>query len=158
MSPDQPHGDDNEVPPSGTWVLVADASRARLFLRQRDRTLVEQQSLVSPEERLPERERVSDRAGRSFDSRGGGRHAMEPRSSSSDESTRRFAAELAQRLEQLCTAGQLDRLVLLAAPKFLGTLRAELNGTVKQRVALEIDKDLARESPDRIARQLPEFF
>jgi len=155
MTPKPPHSD---AQPTGTWVLVADGSRARLFRRHKDRSLIEQESLVCPEERLPDRDRVADRSGRSFDSRGGGRHAMEPRSSEADHNHRRFAALLAQRLDELCTAGELERAVLVAAPKFLGALRGELGASIKARVALEIDKDLAREDPERIARQLPEFF
>jgi Protein required for attachment to host cells len=62
------------------WVLVADASRARVFqLEQPQQTLTPAlgQELIGTN--LPSREIASDRPGRTFDSGGQGRHGKEPR-------------------------------------------------------------------------------
>jgi hypothetical protein len=59
-----------------TWVLVADGARARVFSVDRARgPLNEEADFVHPEERLPERELVTDKPGRSRGP-GGPQHAV----------------------------------------------------------------------------------
>ncbi len=140
-----------------TWVLVADSSRARLFVREDDQGLKEMEAFVCPEERLREQSLTTDREGRSFDSRGRGRHGMAPATSQLEQTAVGFAAELAERLEALRTSGALERLVLIAAPRFLGHLRAKLSGPVADLTVLTVDKDLTRQDPDRIAEHIPPF-
>ena len=139
----------------GTWVLVADSGRARLFQREEGHALKEVETFVCPEERLQEQEMTSDRGGRSFDSKGGGRHAMEPGTCQREHAAIGFAAELGERLESLRTAGELDKLVLMAAPRFLGHLRAELGDQVLRQVVLTVDKDLTQHTPADIAEHIP---
>lgn len=141
-----------------TWVLVADGSRARFFVREKNRSLTESEILISPEQRLQEQELVSDRAGRAFDSRGGARHAMEPPTTKRQQVAIDFARRLTEELEQLRRAGELERLVLVAPPRFLGHLRSQLSSETQQLVALSVDKDLTQSSADQVAEHLPQFF
>jgi len=141
-----------------TWILVADGSRARFFPREKNRSLTESEIMVSPEQRLQEQALVSDRAGRSFDSRGGARHAMEPPTTKRQQVAIDFARRLAEELEQLRQAGELERLVLVAPPRFLGHLRSQLGAETQQLVALSIDKDLTQYSTRQVEEHLPEFF
>ncbi len=67
-----------------TWLIVADGARARFFERKSASELSEFDVMVSPEGRTDEGSLASDRPGRSFDSRGDGRHAMEPGHSARD--------------------------------------------------------------------------
>jgi protein required for attachment to host cells len=69
-----------------------------------------------------------------------------------------FAKRLAGRLEEARNAGELDRLVLVAAPRFLGQLRTQLSNSVADLVALTIDKELTTLPADKLAEHLPEFF
>ena len=48
----------------------------------------------------------------------------------------------------------LDELTIIAAPRFLGLLRKELDASVRQRVVCELDKDLVDESEAEIAARL----
>jgi len=141
-----------------TWVLVADGSRARFFVREKNRSLTESEILISPEQRLQEQELVSDRAGRAFDSRGGARHAMEPPTTKRQQAAIDFARRLTDELERLRRGGELERLVLVAPPRFLGHLRAQLTSEMQQLVALSLDKDLTQSSADQVAEHLPQFF
>ena len=139
----------------GTWVLVADGSRARLLNREKNRSLTEVEAFVCPEERLREQDLTSDRGGRSFDSKGGGRHAMEPATSQQEQLAIEFAKELAERLDELRNSGAMDRLVLIAAPAFLGHLRSKISGETRHLIALAIDKDLSRHTLAEIADHIP---
>lgn len=140
-----------------TWILVADSGRARLFTFAEQRMLNEVESFVCPEDRLQEHELTSDRRGRSRDSGSSSSHETEPASSHREQAAIGFAAELAERLEQLRSAGELTKLVLIAAPKFLGHLRAKLSDPVQTLVALTVDKDLTQHSTDDIAEHIPRF-
>jgi protein required for attachment to host cells len=143
---------------SVTWVIVADGSRARFFQRNKDRTLEEFDAMVSPEQRLREGDLASDRAGRTFDSRGSGRHAMEPAHSARDHAADVFAQHLAEHIEDARVAGYLDRLVLIAPPKFLGKLRSSLCANALALVVHSVDKELTTASTEEVAGHLPDFL
>lgn len=140
-----------------TWIVVADASRARLLVRTgKGGSLEEPEDLVHPEGRMPDRDIVSDRPGRSFDSAGEGRHAMEPRTDPGQEAAQEFAREVADVLEGHRAKGDFQRLILIAAPRFLGMLRDHLGKDTRRLVDGELDKDLVRADLEEILRHLPE--
>lgn len=141
-----------------TWVVVADGTRARLFNRHRNRQLEEFDVLLSPEHRLHEGDLVSDRDGRASDSNGFAGHAMGNKNATKNHEMTLFARRLASRLEQGRTAGELERLVLVAPPRFLGQLRSQLSDHSAGLVALTIDKELTTLSAERLQDHLPEFF
>lgn len=141
-----------------TRVLVADSSRARLLTLEKDRSLTEAEAFVCPERRLKEQDLTSDRAGRSFDSSGSGRHDMEPGTGQRERVAIDFARQLAERLEELRNSGEMDKLVLIAAPSFLGHLRSNISSATENLVALSIDKDLTQHPLPDIARHIPRFF
>ena len=67
----------NEPATGVTWVVVADASRAEIYSRQKRFSQLEPvQHLIEPEARSKEQELASDAPGRAFDSRGEGRHCL----------------------------------------------------------------------------------
>ena len=143
-----------------TWVIVADGARARFFEHNSDRSaqLEEFDAMVSPQHRLHEADLRSDRAGRTFDSRGRGRHAMEPVHTARDHETQVFARDLAAHIEDARIAGYLDKLILIAPPKFLGQLRSSLCSNALKLVVHSIDKELTKASSEEVARHLPRFF
>jgi protein required for attachment to host cells len=141
-----------------TWVVVADGTRARLFNRHRNRKLEEFDVLLSPEHRLHEGDLVTDRDGRSLDAGGAGRHGVGNRNTAKDHEMSIFAKRLAGRLEEARNAGEVERLVLVASPRFLGQLRAQMSGPTTDLVALTIDKELTTLAADKLERHIPEFF
>lgn len=129
--------------PVTTWILIADATRARLLRNEGPGRGVQPVSGTELEGiNLPGREIMADRPGRTFDSVGLGRHAKEPRTDPREVERVRFTREIADALEEGLKRGAYDRLVLVAPPRTLGQLRAELPKAVRDRVSVELDKDL----------------
>ncbi len=85
---------------------------------------------------LPESEFASDRPGRAFDILGKGRHAMAQPESGQDHQTLVFARQVAHYLSNAIAESRVNKLVILAAPEFLGYLRAELSNTALKSIAL----------------------
>ncbi|MGH6943019.1 MAG: host attachment protein, partial [Geminicoccaceae bacterium] len=101
---------------------------------------------------------ASDRPGRSFDSAGQGRHAMEPPTDPQRYAKYAFARELAHRLEEAVHAHRFDRLVVVAAPRTLGDLRDLLPDAVKAKIVAEIDKDLTQVPVHDLSRHLDDVL
>jgi protein required for attachment to host cells len=127
-----------------TWVLIADGAKARVLAQEKNfeqlKPAFEQEEFTGT--RAQSKEIAGDRPGRSFDSGGQGRHAMEPATDPQRYAKYEFARDLAERLEDAVHAHRFDKLVLVAAPKTLGDLRELLPDPVKAKVVAEIDKDL----------------
>ena len=86
--------------PIRTWVLIADAARARVFeARGRGHGLTNVLDMRLDAELAPSRELGTDRPGRSFESVGSTRHAMESPSDPHREQKRQFARRIAAAVE-----------------------------------------------------------
>lgn len=141
------------------WVLVADSAVGRIFRAPTSSgNLEEFESLTHSASRLHGRELGSDRPGRTYDRVGGGRHATEPRTDPTEVESARFAEQLASRLNAARAGGEFQRLMLVAAPHFLGMLRKNLDPATRASVTLELDQDLTRFSPDEIRKHLPDHL
>jgi protein required for attachment to host cells len=130
--------------PIRTWVVIADAARVRVFeTRGRGKGLAAVEDMAMEGELAPGRELTSDRPGRSFESVGSTRHAMEgadPRR----EQKRQFARRIADAVASRQAAKSFDRLVLVAPPATMGDLRAVLPDKVKAAVTAEVVADLTK--------------
>jgi len=138
--------------PHNALVLVGDGQKA-LFLRnkgnpQRLRLVVEQ---VLERDNPPTREQGTDRPGRSSASVGVARSAMEE-TDWHDIAEERFAGELADALYRHAQADRFEKLVIIAPPKILGSLRKVLHAEVSARVAAEIPKELTSHPVAEIER------
>ncbi|NKB16242.1 MAG: host attachment protein [Sphingomonadales bacterium] len=128
-----------------TWVLIADAGRARVLENRGPGTGMRGvEGLELENETLPSRELGRDRPARTFDSEGKGRHAIDPKTDPHREQKRDFARTLAALLEEALKEGSYDRLVIAAPPPFLGDLRDALPPAVRAVVSSEIVKDLTK--------------
>lgn len=141
-----------------TWVLVADNSRARIFLAETPRgPLQELETLAHPESRLHPKDITSDQPGRTFDSFGlGGRHAKEAEVDPKQHEALFFAKQVSERLEKARLQSDLKQLVIVAAPAFLGLLRKHLSAGTQALVTYELDKDITQQRPEEIRQHLPE--
>ena len=127
------------------WIIVADSTRCRLFAQDEEfGPIREFESFVRPENRQRERELYADRQGRTFDSHGQGRHAMERPRTARQQEADRFASAIATRVSKARKANEVDGIVLIAEPKFLGRLRDCLEKQSQQLVELEIAANLTR--------------
>lgn len=127
------------------WALVADGQRARVLQRAAPAgAWVEIEAAREEREDPPSHLLGADRPGRSHESMGGARHAMEPRQDPHREAKRGFAQALAGRMAAAVREGQCQGLVLVAPPAFLGDLRAALPEAATRALIGTLDKDLTR--------------
>jgi len=144
---------------SKVWVVTADSSRATILESpNRVGPLTPVETLEHPEARLKNSDLYADDAGRSFDSAGQGRHAMENEIDAKQVEAIQFARTLAAFLREKSLAGAYDKLVLAAAPQFLGLLRDNLDKTVRDKISVEADKDLTQMDAGKVRASLPDFL
>lgn len=140
------------------WILIADASRARLFRDEDTRgafTLLD--SLEHPSSRARARDLMADANGRkpSGMTRGGAdagagagsssaRPGAAPFTDPKAVEAEKFARDLAARLNKGLHEHAYDRLVVAAPPHFLGVLKHLLDGEVTKHVDRFINKDLTQ--------------
>jgi protein required for attachment to host cells len=142
-----------------TWVVVADSAVARVFVVPGNgEPMRELETFAHPEARLAVRELTSDLPGRAFDSVGGGRHGMQSKVGPKEQEAISFARFVADRIESGRTGHEYERLVLVAAPAFLGHLRAALDTDTRRLVAGELDHDYVKMGPADIRKHLPDGF
>ena len=136
------------------WILVANASRAKLFATdERAERWELREEFLHPESRMPSRELLGH-----FDKGNAGtKHKPEPEEqpdARQDLEHERFARDLAHRLERGLNDHAYDRLVVAAPPEFLGRLRKAISPRVHQRLMLDMRADYVnlpdRELPERI--------
>ena len=138
------------------WVIVADKSKARIFTVADPRgALMDEVVLEHPQAREREQTLTSDRPGRSFDSKGQGRHAMGKSVEPDQQETIRFAKQITDHVQAAHNEGRCDRLLLVAGPPLLGLLREPLNTLTGLRVS-EIEKNLGQYDAREIRKHLPE--
>ncbi|WP_108881520.1 host attachment protein [Anderseniella sp. Alg231-50] len=129
--------------PVRTWILLADGTRARIVCNSGPgKGLDEVRGMEFEGENVRSGDIMADRPGRTFDSAGAHRHAMEPPSDPQREAKRSFAAELVAGLQDQLQAHAFDRLVLVAAPATLGDIRKVLPKPLLAVVYGEIPKNL----------------
>ncbi|HEX7096754.1 MAG TPA: host attachment protein [Acidimicrobiales bacterium] len=125
-----------------TWILAADASRARILqVMDRERRLEEIEDLYNPGGRLHERDMTSDAEPRfrGTDGPGSDREAK----GAVEHEVETFAKAIGDYLDKARTSHRYDRLHLIAPPKFLGQLRKELGKEVGKLVTEQMPKDLS---------------
>jgi protein required for attachment to host cells len=66
----------------------------------------------------------------------------------------RFAAEIADALYRLAHAQRFQRLIVVAPPKVLGTLRQSFHKEVRERVEAEVSNEVASYSLNDIRNEL----
>ncbi len=136
-------------------VVVADQSKARIFTVDDPKgELIPVDELEHPEARIKEKEMLSDRPGRSFDSAGHGRHALGTSVEPSKQEAIRFAKTVAEYLRTAHNEDRCRRLVLVAGPPFLGLLRDNLKSLSGVRID-EIEKNLGQYDAREIRKRLP---
>lgn len=136
------------------WVMVANSAKARIF-KAENQLLKEIEILEHPESRLHDRDLVSSKPGRTYDSVGPGRHAIEPLTSPKLNEFNFFAKTLSTFLHEAQRQGHFDRLYIIAPPTFLGLLRETLSPSTVQLIAGEVNKDITTFEPEVIRGHLP---
>jgi protein required for attachment to host cells len=134
-----------------TWVVVADAGRARVLELHESNHLAEIEDFVNPAERNRNADIDTDSHGRFY---GKGEreegHTAEPSVQPKEHEAELFAISLAEYLNDARNQNKYDRLQLIAAPAFLGLMRNKLDSNVVDLVESELPKDLSKASLPQI--------
>ena len=140
------------------WIVVADASRARVYAtsdRARNLSLV--QELDHPEGRLRDQELVSDGPGRLEKHGRGILSTMDPPTDPHEEAARHFAEQLALALDKGRLGEAFESCMLVAPAHFLGLLKASLSAQTAKRLDGAVARDLTRLPQDRMQEALREI-
>lgn len=137
------------------WIVIAESARARIFSRRKRYSPLEEiETRVHPESRLHREDLVTDRPGQVQESATAGENANEEPTDPKTAEAQAFARELAGHLRSARVAGDFDRLMIAADPRFLGELRKRMDAETRECVEMTVDKNLTRHSPEQIASQL----
>ena len=127
---------------SKTWALVANGERATVICNlgmgedQCFRNFHSKQVKIS--------DLLSDKASRTFASKGKSRSGMEPHSDPVRHQERKFVDQLVEYLLDNFDKGYIGVLHVIAAPDTLGDLRQAFAPRLRECIELEIDKDLTQ--------------
>jgi protein required for attachment to host cells len=143
--------------PAFDWVLVANASRARCFVRDADNgAMREDQGFIHEASRLKGLALAHDRDGKVRKSAASTQFA--PHTDRHQKEHASFARELADFLERAALAQSYPGLSLVASAGFLGELRAHLGPAAGKRlrhaVALDLSSFQGAELEHRVTRAL----
>lgn len=142
---------------SVTWIVVADSARALIFspVPHDHSHLLLIREMKHPESRSHIHNLVGDRPGSMFERVGNVRRAMTAPTNPKDVQKNRFCRQLADHLDSARTHNRMGRLVLVAEPRFLGELRAQLSAPTSRLVTFQIGKNLTQLTPREIQTHLP---
>lgn len=145
--------------PKITWILIADGARARIVANDGPNKGVRQVDGADFRAEHPASgELTSDRPGRTFDSAGDARHAMEPGTDPHREAKKAFATDVAAYLHGEAMNKSYDRLIIFAPAKSLGDLRSAMSDPVCSLISAEKAKDLTHVPNDQLSRHLSDVL
>lgn len=124
------------------WILVANASQARLLQKEPGSPLVVLQAFHHPASRQRSSTLGDDKAGREKSDGSFGGTAYQPRVDAQAKEQLHFARELAAALEQGARDGRYATVQVFASSPFLGELRHALEDGTRRHVAGMHDVDL----------------
>ena len=128
-----------------TWILVGDSSRARIIEQHGvNGALQEIEDFINPAGRTTGNEFAADHQGQ-FHGKGERfqQHAAEPAVAAHEHATELFAKSLTEYLEHANGEHRFHHLRLVAAPKFLGLIRASLGKELERAVSESLDREIA---------------
>jgi protein required for attachment to host cells len=133
------------------WILVANKAAAYVYsANQRGEALTLIDEFMHEAGKAHFHELVSDAPGRVHDRQGATRHSMEINVGVQQDSIRRFARKIVDYLEAAAEQGTYRRLILVAAPAFLGILRKYVDRGLADQIVLEIPKDMVGRTVDQL--------
>jgi protein required for attachment to host cells len=140
--------------PQGAWIIVADGQRALFLHNDGDEVYPNfRTAKVLEDDNPPTREQGTDRPGRWSDTPDAHRSAFAETDWHQLEEER-FLGRIADLLKEGVNKGEYDKIVLVAPPAALGTLRKALDKQVAGHVIAEVNKDLTNQPIPDIEKAL----
>jgi protein required for attachment to host cells len=141
--------------PIRTWIVVADGAFARVFESLgASQRLVPIEAMTMSGDHRASHEILADRPGRTNESVGPTRHAIEPSTDPHRSLKRTFAEHVVHTLASRLADKSFDRFVLVAPPKTLGDLRGALTPALRSVLHAEVAKDLIKTPQNEIITHL----
>lgn len=141
-----------------TWILVANASRAKLYA-QSDRASAMHmvQEFEHAASRMKGAQLASDRPGRIL-SKGTGHGSYEEPTDPKQFEAERFAQELAQVLDKGFATNAFQQLMVVAPAHFSGELNRHLSAHTRAKIGATIHKDYTQLPPTELVATLSEHM
>lgn len=136
------------------WILVANATHARLLEYPQGGHARQLHALEHPQSRQHTAELGDDRAGWTMSGQHHGGAALSPRTDAQAQEHTRFAQEIAGYLERAAGQGLFSELTVFAAPAFLGELRKAFGRATAGKVQAERAVDLTHVGPAEIGARI----
>jgi protein required for attachment to host cells len=137
-------------------IIVADQAEAIFYdLSSLKAHPVEVARLSDPAAHLHDRDFSSDRPGRSYESVGGARHAIERENVPRRREAAKFAKAIATRLDQDRRKKEYEQLIVVAAAPFRSLMRSEFSRDTAACVVHEVPKDLVHSPVEVLCEHLP---
>lgn len=138
-----------------TWIMVANASQAKLFANHGPKKGLQFiKELVHPESREKTSNLVSDRSGSHT---GSGHGAFVQATDPKHHEAERFAQEITRELDDGRINKAYDRLILVASAPFVGLVNSRLPELVRSKLSEIIDKDYTRLPVKELAGHLESY-
>ena len=142
------------MPHTTTWTIVANSSHASIYRVTKFPKMEHLTTQEHPESRLHDRDLVTSKPGRGFESMGTARHAYQQMTDPKHTEIDKFAKSLSQYLDSAHGKGEFSRLYVVAGPTFLGLLRKHLDAKTQQSIVAEIAKDMTEQPIADVEKQL----
>lgn len=140
--------------PQGEWIVVCDGAKALVLENVGDEKFPNFKTKeVYQQEDLPTHEQGTDAPGRSIQSAGPRRSAME-QTDWHTQAENYFLEKLATRLNTAIQAGETKSLIIAAPPRALGVIRKYYSHGLRRALRAEIDKDLVKLPVHEIEKHL----
>lgn len=140
---------------SVTWIMVANASQAKLFANHGPKKGLQFiKELLHPESREKTSDLVSDRSGSHA---GTGHGAFVQATDPKHHEAERFAQEVSRELDDGRVNKAYDRLILVASAPFVGLVNSRLPESVRSKLSEIIDKDYTRLPTKELAGHLESY-
>ena len=137
------------------WVVVADASRARIFSTNEIKAKwTEVSELLHPESSQKISELYRDDPDVISSSANAGKDVIEPATDLKEKEVETFAREVSDFLAENHHKNAFEDLYLIAAPSFLGTLRPILHKGVEEKIVSSINKNITELNADELKKRL----
>jgi protein required for attachment to host cells len=136
------------------WILIANATRARLLQQEPGQKVKELRSFEHLAGRSKIGELADDRSGSERNDRLYGAAAFQPRLDAKQKEHRRFARELAEYLEQQAQLGAYHTIEIFASNPFLGELKAVVGDATLRLVGGAHDLDLTMVGKAELGRRI----
>jgi protein required for attachment to host cells len=145
-----------------TWILTANASKARFFSQQDTSGRLEEiYAMVNEAARLRTRDTESDSmgptsAGKSMHNVGGAtpNKTYQPNQMPEQHQAELFARSIAEFLQRAQQEARFQHLCLFVSPQFLGVLRKLIGPQLQSTVRLEVNKDYTQLSLQELREEL----